>query len=197
MKQSMSTLPSHRKSQHRCQVAGFAIALLAHGLAFAPLPALAQVFAPWVNGGPLPFLQGPNLGDTLRNGAQMASDQSRITAQFAKEMSQRARSAGYQMQNFVADYQNLDYQFQNLRFTFNALEQQALQLQTPRAANAAAELESGLNIIAEAFIPMQEDIQAGMFNPDTIQRMCGALNEALLEWQRELKRCSSRLGVIR
>jgi hypothetical protein len=145
----------------------------------------------------LPFLQGPTLADTLRNGAQMASDQSRVTAQFAREMSQRAQGAAYQMQNFLADYQNLEYQFQNLRITFNALGQLALQLQSPRAANAAAELESGLNIISEAFNPMQQEIQAGMFNPDTIQRMCGALNQALLEWQKELKRCSSRLGTIR
>ena len=112
-------------------------------------------------------------------------------------MSQRARGAAYEMQNFLADYQNLDYQFQSLRATFHALGQLALQLQTPRAANAVAELEAGLNIIAEAFLPMQQDLQAGAFNPDTIQRMGQALNDALIEWQKELKRCSSRLGTIR
>jgi hypothetical protein len=197
MNQSMSVRPGDYSSSRRCQVAIIALTLLALGLAFASLSAPAQMFAPWANGAALPFLQGPTLVDTLRNGAQMASDQSRITAQFAKQMSGRARSAGYQMQNFVADYQNLDYQFQNLRYTFGALGQLALQLQTPRAANATAELESGLNIISEAFTPMQQDIQAGTFNPDTVQRMCGAINEALLEWQKELKRCSSRLGMIR
>jgi len=197
MNQSMSALPGDSCFSRRCQVAVLALTLLALGLAFPPLPAPAQMFAPWANGAALPFLQGPTPADTLRNGAQMVSNQSRITAQFAAEMSQRARSAAYQMQNFVADYQNLDYQFQNLRYTFGALGQLALQLQTPRAANAASELESGLNIISEAFTPMQQDIQAGTFNPDTVQRMCGAINEALLEWQKELKRCSSRLGMIR
>jgi len=196
MNQSMSAVPSDYRSPHRWQFAGFAIALVALGLVLAPMPAPAQMFAPWGNGAALPFLQGPTLADTLRNGAQMASDQSRITAQFAQEMSQRARRPGYQMQNFVADYQNLDYQFQNLRSTFNALVQLALQLQSSRAANAAAELEAGLNIISEGFIPMQQEMQAGTFSRDPVQRMCGALNEALLEWQKELKRCSSRLGMI-
>jgi hypothetical protein len=161
------------------------------------MPTPAQMFAPWGNGAALPFLQGPTLADTLRNGAKMASDQSRLAAQFAREMSQRARRGGYQMQSFSAEFQNLVYQFRNLRYTFNALGQLALQLQSSRAANAAAKLEAGLNIIAEGFLPMQEEMQAGAFNPDTVQRMCAALNEALLEWQKELKRCSSRLGVIR
>ena len=181
----------------RDRVTNLAIVVAALGVAFAPLLIPAQMVAPGVPGVPLPFLQGPTLADTLRNGAQMASNQSRLTAQFAADMSQRARSGGYQRQNFLADYQNLEYQFQNLQFTFNALGQQALQLKSPRAANAVAELESGLNIIAEAFTPMQQDIQAGTFNPDTVQRMCGALNQALLEWQKELKRCSSRLGTMR
>ena len=166
-------------------------------LAIAPLPATAQAVSPGPAGMPPPFLQGPTLADTLRNGVQTASDQSRFTAQFAKDMGQRARGVAYQVQNLWNDYKNLEIQFQNLRTTFHAVAELALQLQSARAANAAAELEAGLNIISEAFTPMQQDIQAGTFNPDTIQRMCGALNEALLEWQKELKRCSSRLGMIR
>ena len=181
----------------RCRVALIAIVLIAFGLAFSPLRTSAQIVGPWGHGAALPFLQGPTLADTLRNGAQAASDQSRVTAQFANEISQRARGAGYQMQNFSADLQNLVYQFQNLRYTFSAVGQLALQLQTPRAANAAAELEAGLNIISEAFTPMQQEMQAGTFNPDTIQRMCGAINQALLEWQKELKKCSARLGMLR
>ena len=166
-------------------------------LALASLQATAQFVAPWNAGPPLPFLQGPDLASTLRNGAQMASDQSRQTAQFAKDMGQRARSAGYLMQNLGNDYQNLNFQFQNLCATFNALGQLALQVQSPRAANAAAELQAGLNIIAEGFAPVQQEMQAGDVNRDTILRMCSVLNEALLEWQKELKKCSARLGFIR
>ena len=180
----------------RGRVTGLAIVLAAWWLAFAPAPAKAQ-FAPWAGGPPLPFLQGPDLASTLRNGAQMASDQSCLTAQFAKDMGRRARSAGYLMQNLWTDYQNLEIHFQNLRTTFNALGELALQLQSPRAANAAAELQAGLNIISEAFVPVQQEMQAGALNRDTVLRMCQVTNEALLEWQKELKKCSSRLGVIR
>jgi pullulanase/glycogen debranching enzyme len=45
--------------------------------------------------------------------------------------------------------------------------------------------------------PVQRELQAGRVNRDTIVRMCQVLDEALLEWQKELKRCSSRLGTIR
>jgi hypothetical protein len=166
-------------------------------LAIAPLPAAAQPVSPWPVGTPPPFLQGPTLAATLRNGAQVTSDQARVTAQFAREMGGRARSAGYQMQNLRYDYQNLEYQFHNFRVTFNALGELALQLQTPRAANAAAELHAGLNIISEAFAPVQQEMQADTLNRDTVIRMCQVLQEALLEWQKELKRCSSRLGPIR
>ena len=159
--------------------------------------AVAQAVSPWPVGMPPPFLQGPTLADTLRNGAQVASDQARVTAQFAREMGGRARSGGYQMQNLQNDYQSLAYQFQNLRVTFTALGELALQLQSAKAANAAAELYSGLNIISEAFAPVQQEMQIGTLNRDSVMRMCQVLNEALLEWQKELKRCSSRLGMIR
>lgn len=166
-------------------------------LAIGPLSATAQFIAPGYPGAPLPFLQGPDLASTLRNGAQMASDQSRSTAQFARDMGQRARGAGYQTQNLLTDYQNLEWQFHSLQFLFNALGQLALQLQTPRAANAVAELEAGLNIISEAFTPVQQEMQADVLNRDTVVSMGQVLNEALLEWQKELKKCSSRLGTIR
>jgi len=166
-------------------------------LTIAPLPATAQAVSPWPPGMPAPFLQGPTLEATLRNGVQTASDQARLTAQSANEMGRRARGVAYQMQNLWNDYQLLEIQFQNLRTTFRAVAELALQLQTARAANAAAELEGGLNIISEAFAPVQQEMQAGTLNRDSVVRMCQVLNEALLEWQKELKRCSSRLGTIR
>lgn len=171
--------------------------MVALGLALVPSRGTAQAISPWPVGMPPPFLQGPTLRDTLHNGAQAASDQASVTAQFAREMAGRARSAAYQMQNLWTDYQNLAYKFQHLRVTFNALGELALQLQSPRAANAAAELHAGLSIISEAFDPVQREMDAGTLNRDTVLRMCQVLNEALLEWQKELKRCSTRLGTIR
>jgi pullulanase/glycogen debranching enzyme len=45
--------------------------------------------------------------------------------------------------------------------------------------------------------PVQQGLQAGRVNRDTIVPMCQVLEEALLEWQKELKRCSVLLGTIR
>jgi hypothetical protein len=171
--------------------------LVALSLAIAPLCAPGQAVSPWPTGLPAPFLQGPTLEATLRNGVQAASDQARVTAQTATEMGRRVRGVAYEMQNLWTDYQRLEMQFQNLRMTFNAVADLARQLQNARSANAAAELQEGLNIIAEAFAPVQQEMQTGTVNRDTVARMCLILNEALMEWQKELKRCSSRLGSIR
>ena len=165
-------------------------------LTLAPLRAPGQAVSPWPAGTRAPFLQGPTLEATLRNGVQASFNQARTTAQTADEMGRRAKGVGYQRQNLWADYQNLEMQFQNLRATFHAVANLALQLRNARAANAAAELEAGLDIISEAFDPVQRELQAGTVNPDTVVRMCQVLEEALLEWQKELKRCSSRLGTI-
>ena len=94
---------------------------------------------------------------------------------------------------FWQDYQNLQFQFQTLRSTFNLLGGMALDLQRPRAANAAAELDAGLNIIAEAFAPVQQEIQANAVNRDTVVRMCRILDEAMVEWDKELGKSDSRL----
>jgi len=148
-------------------------------------------------GAPTSFVQGPTVRDTLRNAVQAASDQSRLTAQTAVEMGRRARSAGYQTQNFAADYQNLQFQFQNLRAVFSQVVGLVPQIQSPSASNSAAELDAGLNIIAEVFGPVEQDYQAGTLSRDAIVRMCEVLDEALQEWQKELKKDSRRLGVIR
>jgi hypothetical protein len=173
----------------------YGLALL--GLTIAPLRTPGQTVSPWPAGTRSPFLQGPTLEATLRNGVQAASDQAHLTAQYAKEMGRRAKGVGYEMQNLWTDYQNLEMHFQNLRITFHAVANLALKLRDARAANAATELEAGLNIISEAFDPVQGELQAGTVNPDTIVRMCQVLEEALLEWQKELKRSSSRLGTFR
>ncbi len=166
-------------------------------LTLTPLRAPGQAISPWPDGSRPPFLQGPTLEATLRNGVQASSDQARLTAETAREMGRRAKGVGYQRQNCWTDYQRLELQFQNLRATFHAAANVARQLGNARATNAAAELEAGLDIIAGVFDLVQRELQAGRVNRDTVARMCQVLDEALLEWQRELKRCSSRLGTFR
>ena len=173
-------------------------AVAALWLLVAAWSASAQVVGGWpIYAPPPPFVQGPTLGATLFNAAQLTSDQARFTATAAVQMEGRARGATSRMQYFSTDYQNLQLQFQNLRGTFNQLAAWVPQLQSPRAANAVAELDAGLNIIAEAFIPVQQEIQAGTLNRNTVIRMCQVLKESLDLWRKELKKSSSRLGMIR
>lgn len=166
-------------------------------LTLGPLRASDQAVSVWPAGTPALFLQGPTLEATLRNGVQASSDRARFTAHTASALGRRAKGGGYQMQNLRADYQNLEMQFQNLCTTFHAVANLALQLRNPRAANAAAELEAGLDIISEAFDPVQRELQTGTVNSDTVVRMCQVLEEALLVWEKELKRCSLRLATMR
>lgn len=182
---------------NRIKSAPNAVGIAAWMLAAASSPAIAQIVAGWPVATPLPIVQGPTLAATLRNAVQASSDQARFVAQTATEMGRRARGASYQMQNLSNDYQSLQYHFQNLRATFNVAGELALQLQSARAANAAAELDAGLNIISEAFAPVQQELQAGAASRDTVINMCQVLNLALNEWQKELKKNSSRLGMIR
>jgi len=172
------------------------LAVLVICLLFAAPLAPAQ-FAGAAIGTPPSFVTGPTLGDTLRNAVQATSDQARLTAQTAADMGRRAQSSIYSTQNFTTDYQNLQLHFSNLRNVFNQVAGLVVQLQSARAANATAELDAGLNIIAEAFTPVQQQWQAGTLDRDTIVRMCRVLDEAMVEWQKELKKDSRRLGVIR
>ena len=172
------------------------LTVLAICLLFAASLAPAQ-FAGSAMGTPPPFVTGPTLRDTLRNAVQATSDQVRLTAQTAAEMGRRAQSSTYSTQNFSTDYQSLQLQFLNLRDVFNQVAGLVVQLQSARAANAAVELEAGLNIIAEAFTPVQQQWQAGTLDRETIVRMCRVLDEAMVEWRKELKKDSRRLGTIR
>lgn len=167
------------------------------GLAMAPSRAIAQVVAGWPAGSPASIVQGPTLTATLRNAVQATSDQVRVATRNAAEVGRRARGASYQMQNLSNDFQTLQFHFQNLRATSNVAGELALQLQSARAANAAAELDAGLNIISEAFAPVQQELEAGTANRNTVINLCQVLNLALNEWQKELKRNSARLGMIR
>lgn len=172
------------------------LAVLTSCLFIAATLAPAQ-FVGGAAGAPPSFVQGPTVAATLRNGAQAASNQAQLTARTAAEMARRARSSGYQTQNFEADFHNLQVQFQNLCATFNQLAGFLSQLQSPQAANAAAELTAGLNIIAEAFTPVQQQWQTGTLNRPSVVMMGEVLNGALLEWQKELKKNGQRLRAAR
>jgi hypothetical protein len=141
-------------------------------------------------------LTGPTPGATLRNAAAATSTQADIVRKGAADWGRRAGWSSYRADQFQTDFANVQMQFFGLRQQFNTLGNLALQLGHPRADNAIAELDAGLNVIAELFTFLQTQFNAGALDYKTVVRTCRALEDAMREWQRGLKRNSSRIGLI-
>jgi len=114
----------------------------------------------------------------------------------AYDWGRRANSGAYRPEYFQQDYANLQWQFQSLRMQFNQMGSIALQLGRPRADNAVAELDAGLNVIAELFTFLEQQYQAGALDRATVARTCDVFQDAMREWERELKRSSARMGFV-
>lgn len=143
-----------------------------------------------------PALVGPTLGASLRNAAAATQAQATMVQKGANDWGRRATAGGYGATQFQQDFQTVQFQFQLLREQFNGLGSLALQLGRPRASNAVAELDAGLNIIAELFTFLGTQFNAGTLDPQTIVRTCRAFEDAVREWERELKKNSSRIGLV-
>lgn len=145
---------------------------------------------------PPPALTGSTLGTNLRNAASAVETQAAIVRKTANDWGRRANSGSYDGAYFQQDLGTLQIQFQVLHEQFNWLGTLALQLGRPRANNSVAELGAGLNIIAELFTFLGSQFQAGTLDRQTIVRTCRAFEDALREWERELRKNSSRLGLV-
>jgi hypothetical protein len=142
-----------------------------------------------------PALAGSTLGASMRNAAAATHAQAEIVRKSANDWGRRANSGSYGAY-FQQDFQTLQFQFQMLREQFKGLGVLALQLGRPRASNAVAELDAGLNIIAELFTFLAGQFQSGTLDRQTIVRTCRAFEDAVREWDRELKKSSSRIGLV-
>jgi hypothetical protein len=143
-----------------------------------------------------PPVTGPTPGASLRNAAAATSSQAAFVRKGAADWGRRAGWSTYNADNFQVDFANSQMQFLSLRQQFNILGNYALQLGRPRADNAIAELDAGLNIIAELFTFLQTEFNTGTLDHKTITRTCRALEDAMKEWERELRKNSSRIGLI-
>ena len=143
-----------------------------------------------------PALVGPTLGASLRNAAAATQAQSAMVRKGANDWGRRASSGSYNAAQFQQDFATAQFQFRMLREQFNGLGSLALQLGRPNANNAVAELDAGLNIITELFTFLQNQFNAGTLDHQTIVRTCRALEDAMREWERELKKNSSRIGLV-
>jgi len=143
---------------------------------------------------PTPALTGPTVRDSVRNAVAATSTQAGVARQFADDWGRRAVWASYTDSQFQFDYGNMLGHFQTLRNQFNAVASLAAQLGQARSDNAVAELDAGLNVIAELFTFLQTQYNAGTLDNKTVVRTSRSFENALREWDKELKRNRSRLG---
>lgn len=141
------------------------------------------------------YLPGPTPAATLRNAVAATDTSAGIVIKAAYDWGRRANSPTYRAENFLQDFENVRTQFLFLRQSFNALGNLTLQLGRPRADNAVAELDAGLETIAELFTFLQSQYSSGALDNRTLVRTCRAFEDAMKLWQRELKKNSARLGV--
>jgi hypothetical protein len=145
---------------------------------------------------PPPPMTGPTVGASLRNAATATQTQAALVRKAAYDWGRRAVWSTYQVQQFQNDFNNMQLQFQSLRTQFNWVASYAAQTGRPQASNAVAELDAGLNVIAELFTFLQGQFNAGTLDRNTIVRTCRAFEEAMRQWERELKKNDARLSLI-
>lgn len=78
-------------------------------------------------------------------------------------------------------------QFQGVRDQYGVLKSTLNPQQLASSANQLAELDSGLDIIQEAFTNYQTAVANGQSNYTAFSNMCHVLNEAMGVWTKELK----------
>jgi hypothetical protein len=149
---------------------------------------------PW--GSQSTTLTGSTVGTNLRNAAQVVRTQAEGVRRGAGDWGRRASSAGYGATQFQQDFTSLQFQFMTLRDNFNSMASFALQTGRPRAGNAVAELDAGLQVIGELFPFLQGQFNAGALDRQTIVRTSRALEDAMREWEREFRKCGSRIGLV-
>lgn len=135
---------------------------------------------------------GPTPGATLRNAISATLTQAGSARQTASAWSRRAKAGNYRADQFQQDLYNMQSQSQALRLQFDWLASLTSQ---PRARNVVAELDAGLNIIAELFTFLQQQQAAGALDRHTVARTARAFEDTLGQWERELRQNSAQLGM--
>jgi hypothetical protein len=92
-------------------------------------------------------------------------------------------------------YGILVQQFQAVRDQYNGFKSTLNPQQLNSGANQLAELDSGLDIIQEAFGDYQNAVANGQSSTSAFSNMARVLNEAMGVWVQEFKRDCSQLRV--
>jgi hypothetical protein len=86
-------------------------------------------------------------------------------------------------------------QFQMLRAAYTVFKNTLTPRQLEHGANDLAELEAGLDILAEAFSNYQQDVAGGQSEGRACRNLCQVLGRAAGVWLQEMNRVSTRLRV--
>jgi hypothetical protein len=163
-------------------------ALLCLFVVYVPSSVVAQTDDPTVD---------PRL-DAIRQAVETTHNHTKYVRADARTLGRRITDEQYTPEAFMVDYRELQVQFQKLTGTFDWLAKLVSQIDHPSVKNAVAEMDAGLKIIAEAFVPVQEQIDSGTIERATIEQMTRILDSAIGEWDSELKRNRYRLrGVVK
>jgi hypothetical protein len=92
-------------------------------------------------------------------------------------------------------YGSLVQQFQGVRDQYGGFKSTLAPAQLNSGANQWAELDSGLEIIQEAFTDYQTSVANGQSNTSAFRNLCQVLNEAIGVWGQEFKRDCSQQRV--
>ena len=92
-------------------------------------------------------------------------------------------------------YGLLAQQFQGVRDQYGAFKSTLNPQQLASGANQLADLDSGLDIIQEAFNDYQTAVANGQSTFTAFSNMCQVLREAMGVWTQELKQVSRQLRV--
>jgi hypothetical protein len=176
-------------------VGGYSLRILVALLSFLTAVPGAWTQYPYPTA-PAPALTGSSLGTDLRNAVAATQAQAVVVRRAANDWGRAANRSTYGPSLLQQDFATMQLHFQNLRTQFNWAGSLALQLGRPNANNAVAELDAGLNVIAELFTFLQGQWTAGTLDRNTIVRTARALEDAMREWERELRKDTSRLGLV-
>lgn len=127
---------------------------------------------------PWPFEPPPTTPMAQRNAMNLVLNQ----VNWLQSATRTASSFG------TGGYGSLVQQFQAVRDQYNSFKTTLTPRQVNSGANQWAELDSGLDIIQEAFTDYQASVANGQADASAFRNLCQVLNEAIVVWVQEFKR---------
>ncbi len=141
-------------------------------------------------GEPTPFIPPPGQLGVTRLEAQRAALRGVFSA------AHYLRNAARTGPRFNAGvYEMLGNQYQLLCDQFAVLKSTLSPEQEARSGDKIADLDEGLDIIGQAFGPVEVQINAGQSSQYAVTRMCRVVDEAVGVWEQELARLAARLNL--